>query len=164
MALVYLLLGSNKGEREIYIERAIRELTPLFISRPRLSPLYESEPWGFDSQKWFLNIALEGETLLPAELLLTEMLKIEEQLGRVRPAQSMGYESREIDIDLIFYSDQIINTPNLVVPHPRMHERRFVLEPLNSIIPEFIHPILKKRVGQLLAECPDLSRVSIITT
>ena len=122
--------------------------------------MYESEPWGFDSQTWFLNIALRGDTSLDPKALLKELLLIEKELGRIRIPGSTGYESREIDIDIVFYSDFIIDTPDLVVPHPRMAQRLFVLVPLCEIAPAFIHPVLGKSIRLLLSECDDTSRVN----
>ncbi len=160
MAEVFLILGSNKGDRHSNLSKALERIKPLFSKNYTLSGLYESEPWGFDSQTWFLNIALRGETSLDPKVLLKELLFIEKELGRVRIPGSIGYESREIDIDIVFYSDFIIDTPDLVVPHPRMAQRLFVLVPLCEIAPAFIHPVLGKSIRLLLSECDDTSRVN----
>lgn len=160
MADVFLILGSNKGDRHSNLGKALERIKPLFRRGYTLSGLYESEPWGFDSQTWFLNIALRGDTSLDPKALLKELLLIEKELGRIRIPGSTGYESREIDIDIVFYSDFIIDTPDLVVPHPRMAQRLFVLVPLCEIAPAFIHPVLGKSIRLLLSECDDTSRVN----
>ena len=160
MADVFLILGSNKGDRHSNLGKALEHIKPLFMKDCALSGLYESEPWGFDSQTWFLNIALRGDTSLDPKALLKELLLIEKELGRIRIPGSTGYESRVIDIDIVFYSDFIIDTPDLVVPHPRMAQRLFVLVPLCEIAPAFIHPVLGKSIRLLLSECDDTSRVN----
>jgi 2-amino-4-hydroxy-6-hydroxymethyldihydropteridine diphosphokinase len=160
MAEVFLILGSNKGDRHSNLSKALERIKPLFIKNYTLSGLYESEPWGFDPQTWFLNIVFRGETSLDPKTLLKELMSTEKELGRIRIPGSTGYESREIDIDIVFYSDFIIDTPDLVVPHPRMAQRLFVLVPLCEIAPAFIHPVLGKSIRLLLSECDDTSRVN----
>ena len=116
------------------------------------SRVYETEPWGeFDSpQQNFLNRGLLVETSLTAHEVLHEALAIEAELGRVRKAGSMLYSSRPMDIDLIFYNDEVIETPELTIPHPRMHLRQFVLEPLAEIMPDYRHPVLGLTVRELM--------------
>ena len=181
-----LLLGSNKGDKLSLIERATEMLSYLSSGESILSSLYESEPWGFNADEWFLNRAVLIDTGLNPEELLEKVLEIEEKLGRIRGEQEKTekdktekdkteerrneienekesgereYSSREIDIDIIFYGDLIQASENLTIPHPRMHLRRFVLEPVAQIAPNFIHPVLGITVEQLLAECEDNSVV-----
>lgn len=161
MSEVYLLLGSNKGERGIFLERATSMLSLLSCEGTEIvsSPVFESEPWGFETENWFLNKAVRLESSFSPEILIDKVLDIESKLGRKRLADVCGYESREIDIDIIFISNIILNSSKLVVPHPRMAERRFVLEPLCAIAPDFIHPVFGKQVQELLYECSDNSVV-----
>lgn len=149
---IFLLTGSNLGDRLFYISQAIKELEKSGIKILKKSPVYETASWGYDDRP-YLNQVLECETILSPQELLKNTQKIETALGRVRTKS--GYEARTIDIDILFYSDSVINTPKLVVPHILMQERRFVLTPLCDIAPEFLHPVLKKKVSQLLNECED---------
>lgn len=164
MNRVALLIGGNQGDRRALMAQA-RELIGERIGRVvAASGVYESEPWGtFGSENGelgvgnFLNQALVVETALTAHEVLAAAMDIESELGRRRPQGGAAgpkgervYHSRTMDIDIIFYNDEVIDTPELTVPHPRMHERRFVLEPLAEIIPEYRHPVLKKTVGEMV--------------
>lgn len=117
------------------------------------SSIYETEAWGFDADESFYNRILMLDTSLSPEESLKSCLKIEKLRGRER--SHSGYESRIIDIDILFYDSRIIETEHLKIPHPKMHLRRFVLEPLNELIPHFEHPVFKKKVAQLLRDCTD---------
>jgi 2-amino-4-hydroxy-6-hydroxymethyldihydropteridine diphosphokinase len=125
------------------------------------SAIYETEPWGFESTDIFWNQAIEISTDLSPEEVLQQTQQIEQALGRIRKANQ--YNSRTIDIDILFYDDQIIQTKNLVVPHPRIQERKFALAPLSEINPELIHPIFLKNIQQLLEECTDPLKVEKVT-
>ena len=129
MTLAYVGLGSNLGDREATIRRAAE-----LIGAARLSPLLETEPWGFRDQPSFLNAAAEVETPLAARAFLTQLLDIERRLGRERVGPRWG--PRTIDLDLLLFGDERISEPGLEVPHPLMLERRFVLEPLAALVPE----------------------------
>ncbi|EKD31195.1 MAG: 2-amino-4-hydroxy-6-hydroxymethyldihydropteridin epyrophosphokinase [uncultured bacterium] len=159
MHKVYLLIGSNRGEKKILIEKAQERLGLLSVNPVLSSSFYESEPWGFESDEWFLNKAILIETELSPESLLRQILNIETDLGRVRGAQKEGYESREIDIDILLYDNMVIESEILTIPHPRMHLRKFVLEPLMEINPDIIHPVLLISVKDLYLNCPDKSAV-----
>ena len=148
MNVAYLSLGSNLGDREAQLREAIRRLGELGEVK-RVSSFYETEPVEFTDQPWFVNCAVEFDTQLPADELLENLLKIEQQMGRVRN-QPKG--PRNIDIDLLLYDQKVIRGPHLKVPHPAMQERRFVLEPLAEIAPELMHPVLKKSVAEMLKE------------
>jgi 2-amino-4-hydroxy-6-hydroxymethyldihydropteridine diphosphokinase len=153
---VFLGLGSNLGDREAAIERALRLLASSgFVTRLR-SSLWHTEPVGGPPQGWFLNAAVSGDTTLTPEGLLAACLAAESTLGRVRREPN---GPRTIDIDLLLYGDLQVDRPGLVVPHPRLQDRRFVLAPLAEIAAGTRHPRLGRTIGELLEECPDRSRV-----
>lgn len=153
---VFLSLGSNLGDRLSYLNQAVEELELFGIKCVKKSPVYETDSWGYDDEP-YLNQVLECETFLTPEKLLEETSKIETLLGRKRTLS--GYQARTIDIDILFCDNEIIDIPQLKVPHPKIALRRFVLIPLCDIAPEFLHPVLKKTVRQLLDECEDTGRV-----
>ncbi len=153
MNIAYLLIGGNLGDREqnlaLAVARILKAAGGQLLAR---SALYETAAWGNTDQPEFLNQALQISTRYTAATLLKKMLAVEQELGRVR-AEKFG--PRVIDIDIIFFNDEVIHTKNLRVPHPYMQERRFVLTPLQEIAPDIIHPVLQKTVTELLEICPD---------
>ena len=170
MPTLYLLIGSNQDDRLQTITQAADLIRQRIGSVVACSHIYETAPWGTfaDGEKPqnFYNQALEVSTTLSPHEALKEALAIEHQLGRRRkeiedllphPDNSQLYSSRPIDIDLIFYGDAVIDTPKLTIPHPRMHLRRFVLQPMCEIAPCYKHPILNKTLTELLNECTDTS-------
>ena len=149
---VYILLGSNEGDRAECLQQAIRQIEKQCGPVMNVSALYETAAWGLEDQPDFLNQAIYIQTELAPEALLHETRAIEKAMGRQR---TVKWGQRTIDIDIIFYGNTIVRTENLDIPHPMMHLRRFVLVPLNEIAPAFVHPVLHKTVQELLDECPD---------
>lgn len=149
MAIVYLSLGSNQGDRIGYVQQAtsLLNLTEN-ISIIRTSAFYETEPWNMTTDTWFVNAVIELKTSLSPEDLLNECRRIEQQLGRT-PKETAGYADRTIDIDILFYGKEIINEKNLVIPHKYLHLRAFTLVPLLELIPDFEHPVLHKTISEL---------------
>lgn len=155
----YIIAGSNLEPREKYIRDAINILKQDEFRIVNLSSVYESEPWGFDADTLFLNQVIELNTDHNAETLLDYLLEIEKQAGRLRNNNG-EYESRILDLDILFFDKETINTQKLVIPHPKLQERKFVLVPLQEIAPSFIHPLLQKSMTTLLNECTDKGIVS----
>ncbi len=149
MAIVYLSLGSNSGDRIGYVQQATSLLGASDnITLIRTSAFYETEPWGMDSENWFVNAVVEIKTSLSPQELLAECQRIEQQLGRKRE-ENKGYSDRTIDIDILFYNKDIINEENLTIPHKFVHLRAFTLVPLLELIPNFEHPVLHKTISEL---------------
>ena len=152
MRKIYLSIGSNKGNRYSFIKEALRLIRKDIGKVILMSKIYETKSWGFHSDD-FLNICIMIKSeLLPAELL-NKLKNIEDRIGRIK--NSTKILAREIDIDILFYSDKIVDYEDLIIPHPRLHLRNFVLYPLNDIASDFIHPILLKPINELLEECED---------
>ncbi|MDR3716623.1 MAG: 2-amino-4-hydroxy-6-hydroxymethyldihydropteridine diphosphokinase [Puia sp.] len=148
----YLLIGGNEGERADELARACRNIISYCGPLVLHSSLYETAAWGKTDQPAFLNQALLLETALPAPALMETLLGIEEMMGRKRLEK---YGPRIIDIDMIFFNRDSIRLPGLIIPHPEMQNRRFVLEPMNEIASSYVHPILQKTIAELLLECTD---------
>jgi 2-amino-4-hydroxy-6-hydroxymethyldihydropteridine diphosphokinase len=149
--IAYLSLGSNLGDRQTQLRDAIARLAA--VGRVlKVSSFYETEPVEFTEQPWFLNCAVEVETALPPEEFMRELLRIEAEMGR-RRTQKKG--PRSIDIDILLFGNEVVSSPDLTIPHPAMHQRRFVLEPVAEIAPQARHPILKKTIRRLLQELPE---------
>jgi 2-amino-4-hydroxy-6-hydroxymethyldihydropteridine diphosphokinase len=149
-SIFYLSLGSNVGDGEGHLREAMQRLEA--VGRVvAVSSFYETEPVEVTDQSWFLNCAVSLETGMKPEELMTALLQIEREMGRER-TQKKG--PRKIDLDILLCGDLVVDAPELSIPHPGMHERRFVLEPLAEIAPEAWHPVLKKSARELLEELP----------
>ncbi|MEI7897679.1 MAG: 2-amino-4-hydroxy-6-hydroxymethyldihydropteridine diphosphokinase [bacterium] len=176
---VFLLMGSNRGDRENFMGLALEMIEKMAGRVCAKSFLYETDPWGFDDPVPFLNQVVEVDTSLTPQELLDQLLTIEVRLGRIRPFDGCGcsvpsvasavkepgneaapvYSGRTIDLDILFYGQRLVFSDSLMIPHPRLHERKFTLIPLEEIAPLFIHPVLKRTVSALLRECRDQSKV-----
>ena len=152
MSTAHLLIGGNLGDRKQNLLSAISLINELCGTLTSSSSIYETEAWGKTDQPSFLNQALEISTSLNARQLLRKILKIEKEMGRVRK-EKLG--PRIIDIDILFFEDEIHDLRFLKIPHPEMQNRRFVLVPLSEINSTLQHPVLKKTIAELLEECPD---------
>ncbi len=158
MNVVYLLTGANLGNPEKQLKDAMLEITERVGKITRASSVYESEAWGVEDQPVFLNQVLEVDSPLSATKILQAIQQIELVLGRIR---TQRWGSRTIDIDILYFNNEIIHEPDLQVPHPYIQERNFTLIPLNEIAPNFEHPIFKKTNQQLLKDSKDPLHVKI---
>jgi 2-amino-4-hydroxy-6-hydroxymethyldihydropteridine diphosphokinase len=147
--IVYLALGSNLGDRLAHLKQAINSLTPQMEVKAK-SPVYETPPWGYEDQPRFLNQVIKVKTYLDPESLLRHLKRLEVTLGR---KESFPNGPRSIDLDILFYDERVVNTPSLVIPHPRLHERGFVLLPLMDLDPDLIHPTRGESVRAMAARC-----------
>lgn len=150
---IVLSIGSNQGDRKSLIQQAIDIINQEVATVIAVSKLYESPSWGFESEP-FYNCAVLIHTSNTASKILTKVLKLEKQLGRVR-SDEKGYSSRTIDVDLISFNNEIIATSNLNIPHPQMHNRLFVLLPMRDLATDFIHPVLQQNINELIQNCTD---------
>ena len=157
MKTAFLGIGTNLGKREDNLRNAVYKIEEHVGKIVASSSVYETEPWGFQSKDEFLNMVVKIETGLTPSGLLGRILMIESLLGRIRGEKQ--YLSRVIDIDILFYEDLVIDEISLKIPHPLLHDRRFVLVPLNEIEPDLYHPVLNQPIASLLEKCNDKSKV-----
>jgi 2-amino-4-hydroxy-6-hydroxymethyldihydropteridine diphosphokinase len=158
MRTAYISAGSNVGDRKQNLGFALNLLAQRNVVR-KSSSFFETEPVGHLNQPWFLNLAIEIETLLIPLELLKLCQEIETSCGRIR---TFPNAPRTLDLDILLFEDVVMDEEKLIIPHPRLPERRFVLEPLAQIAPEAVHPVLKKSIRSLLEECPDRSEVRVV--
>ena len=158
MGRVFVSLGSNIGDRLGFLQKAVDGLGSVGGSKIKaVSPVYETEPLGKKDQPQFLNAAVELESLLSPDSILVNLKQIERMVGRTR---SQKWGPREIDLDLIYVGDLVVKSPMLTLPHPEVIARRFVLMPLTDIAPDFVDPLRKRTVRELLSSCPDVCDVA----
>ena len=169
---VYLLIGSNRGDRKKNLSLAVGLIRRRAGRIVKLSSVYETQPWGFSDDVFFLNMAMEIDTALSPMELLAELHAIETGLGRVREVadsagscscQAREYTSRTLDIDILFFGSKKVFTEHLMIPHPRLHLRKFTLIPLTEIAPGFVHPVYGKTMTELSFSCPDHGKVERIS-
>ena len=156
---VYLSFGSNVGDRAANIETALKFLNEANVKLKILSSMFETDPWGNTEQERFLNSAGKFETSFAPHELMKEILRIENTMGRQRTKK---WQPRIIDIDILFFENEIVHEAGLIIPHPEIEKRKFVLTPLVEIAPGFVHPVLKKTMRELLKECNDGLMVTIV--
>ncbi|MFH1014126.1 MAG: 2-amino-4-hydroxy-6-hydroxymethyldihydropteridine diphosphokinase [Thermoplasmatota archaeon] len=155
--MVFLGLGSNIGNKEDYINKALSFISELYEVK-KISHLYLTEPVGNIKQDWFLNCVVEIKTNVDPKKLLSSFKAIERKLGRIKTVKN---GPRSIDIDILFYGDHIVNTKNLIIPHPLIQDRLFVLQPMMDINPDFIHPMSKKSIHEMYKNHPWAEKVTL---
>ena len=149
VSTVYLCLGSNLGDKQTHIKKALALITERAGAILSLSGFYETQPWGYDSPETYQNVAVAIQTDLDPVTLLSVTQSIEREVGRQHKTIGGAYHDRVIDIDILLYDDLLLQSPTLTIPHPLMHRRSFVLQPMNEIAPHIIHPVLQKTVTEL---------------
>jgi len=155
--MVCFCLGSNVGDRAAYLKNSLDLLTENFGTASKISSIYETEPWGVSKHDDYLNMVAAFETALSPEKVFMITSSIEKKLGRIR--RTGRIDPRTIDIDILFYDDLVINKDDLIIPHPRIASRRFVLQPLVEIMEHFVHPVFGKTIAELFSQCSDNSLV-----
>ena len=160
MNKAYLLIGGNIGDREGFLAAARKGIEESCGTISQQSSLYQTAAWGLTDQEAFLNQAIAVNTMLAADALLQAALSLEENIGRKREVR---FGPRTIDIDILFFNNDVVQQEGLVIPHPQVQNRRFALVPMVEIAPELLHPVLNKTMKELLAECPDSLHVHKIS-
>lgn len=158
---IFLITGGNIGNRKKNLQRAAESIQQQIGTIIKSSKIYETAAWGITDQPSFYNQVLIVQTNYSASKVMEEILAIEENMGRVR---TMKNAARIIDIDILFFNEETVNEQNLIIPHPEIINRRFVLVPLNELAPTMIHPVLKKSIADLLSECNDTLEVAALTS
>jgi 2-amino-4-hydroxy-6-hydroxymethyldihydropteridine diphosphokinase len=151
---VYIIIGGNLGNKSKNLEIAHRFINLEIGEIERESGIYETEPWGFEDSRNFFNQVIKIKTQLSPSEILERIKKIESRFGR-STGQSIKYQSRQMDMDILFFNDNIIKLPGLTIPHPRLHERNFVLAPLCELAADFVHPVFNQTIRQLRSQCKD---------
>lgn len=147
-------MGGNHSTTKLLFDRAVSSMNDKLGRIIRVGSIYKSDPWGYESEFEFLNQLVELHTHLDAQVLLEKIKKLEIELGREK-LDNRSYSDRKIDLDILYFGQQVINQSDIHIPHPRLHLRKFALEPLVELIPHFEHPLLKKTNSTLLQDCTD---------
>lgn len=159
--MIYAIgIGTNIGDKKRNLEHALCMVQKTVGEILNISSVYETEPWGFESKNWFYNAVFTLNSLLEPQILLNKLLKIEKDMGRIRIVE--GYADRCIDLDILLCEGYTFFSEKLILPHPKMHERLFVLLPLYEIMPNWVHPILKKDLKEMISLCRDNSKIKRI--
>tara|TARA_B100000427_G_scaffold9580_1_gene8271 strand:+ start:201 stop:701 length:501 start_codon:yes stop_codon:yes gene_type:complete len=158
----YISIGSNIGDRVINCRNAIKKIS-VWANITIVSSFYETEPWGYSDDKYYLNAVFKIETSLSPYELLHKLKVIEQEMGRRKKPDNVVYQARIIDLDILFFDDIIINDIDLIIPHPKLYNRKYVLKPFLEINPDFICPFTKKTLVNILHESLDDSQVNIYT-
>ena len=161
MNIAVILLGSNKGDLSQNLERALSMIAETTGTIRKTSLVYETEPWGRNDQPYYYNQVVEIYTSMDARTLMLMLLEIEKKMGRERTEK---WAPRLIDLDILYFNNEIINELELKIPHPHLHERMFTMVPLSELFPEMIHPLLKLKNKELLAALKDTLRVKALDT
>ena len=161
---VYLGLGTNLGDKELNLRVALQKIEERIGKIISLSAFYATAPWGFQSENNFLNAAVGVETVLSPFGILESTQRIEQEIGRLHKSRDGVYSDRLIDIDLLLYGDKILQDERLIVPHPLMTDRKFVLEPLAEIAPDVVHPVFRTSLGTLVTTCRSTTETRTWTT
>jgi 2-amino-4-hydroxy-6-hydroxymethyldihydropteridine diphosphokinase len=156
---VYLLIGSNKGDRKAFLAQALDKINRSIGRVTEKSKLYETQAWGVTNQSDFLNQAVAAETTLNPHKVLEQIIKIENEMGRVRTEK---WAERTIDIDILLYDDVVVSDPDLVIPHPELQNRNFALVPLMEIAGEMEHPVLRQTIEDIYMDCMDTLDVFLL--
>lgn len=165
MVIAYICVGSNIGDRVGYIQQAHKLLNDTEeINVLESSSLYETEPYGYKGQEWFVNAVIKIETNLSCSELLEECLRIEKQLGRTRNSDMPQWGPRTSDLDILFYGNSIISNTRLQIPHPRFHQRAYALVPFLEIAPDFVHPVIGKTILEIHNNLPEPEEVYLYGT
>lgn len=159
--MIYAIsIGTNTGNRIQNLKKAITEINARLGKIEKISSVYESEPWGFESENWFYNMLVVLNASVDPLHLIEKLLEIERSMGRIR--NKNGYSDRCIDLDVILCNEFTICSKNIILPHPHMHKRLFVLLPLQELMPQWVHPFFKKNTDELIRICEDKSRIKRI--
>ncbi|MCS6990464.1 MAG: 2-amino-4-hydroxy-6-hydroxymethyldihydropteridine diphosphokinase [Chitinophagales bacterium] len=153
---VVILAGSNLGNRQQQLQQALNAMHDVVGRIIKISSIYETEPWGVRSQPWYLNVGVLLETSLSPQMLLAVLKRLEQAAGR---SPDTNGAPRALDLDILLYDQLVLSSPELSLPHPRLHRRRFALTPLVELLPHWVHPLLKKTAIALLHQCKDTSQV-----
>ena len=158
--ICYISIGSNLGDRIANCEAAILELTS-FATLIKVSSFYETEPWGYEDDHYYLNAVIKLHTSFEPKVFLSNIQNIEKKMGRQKNSEIIGYQARIIDLDILYFDRIIYETDNLIIPHPKLYSRKYVLQPLLEIAPQFICPLKGQTILSIFKKCQDRHQISL---